>query len=250
MVKRLVDEFGAEFAINMKPYSPGTAGRVRLNVARFMERIEEESPDAYLPEFVDPMRTRVVCLWDRYTPRTQAGRVLLRRLLIQNHIDDAHVGHVWAVPEALKGPPLAQQLAAHRPRTLEIINALNVRHVVLIGSGSVHLWRPDLKLHQCHGGTYVWNNQWYVYPIMNPTAVSVDHRNMDELREDVRGIARVVNDDAIQLGNVCMECGERSETFDRDGVPWCQHHLKLNKSEGAEVTWKKLHAKQQQQTLL
>lgn len=243
-IKRLIDEFGAEFAINLKPYDKRPPKRVVLDCMKVNAKLaaygdeREEQIEAY--DFTDdPSAVRVVCLWDRFYPARSNARQIMSRALSRGGVLRDQVAHVWAVPRVLPGPPLAEQIAPYRMHALSAVDAANVEHVVLIGSGAVKLWRQDLQVSKVAGGTYVWQNRWLIHPIMNPTSVLADRTLEDAWKHGMGRVLLALNEEHTRLGVACVECGRGMDVYDEHAVPWCREHFNPNGVMNVTKGWNK-----------
>lgn len=244
MVSELIDQFGAEFMINMKPFDELPRTKVQMNCAMANERLMMHD-DWYTgliheyeyPEY--PKRAQLIAVWDRYYPPHHQARGILTRALAGGGVLRDQVAHVWAVPRALSSPPLAQEIAAHRLDTQFAIDAANCQHVMLLGSGSIKMWRSDLKVTELLGNTYTWNNKWFIYPAMNPMAIVADHSKVEDWRRSISAIAQAIHDGSTNLVHWCYECGDDADVWDENAVGWCKEHFKFTNVENKEKAWHK-----------
>lgn len=250
MVEELIDKFGAEFMINMREHQERPIGRVRLDCLKANQRLAFH-PDALsdgLHEYefpTYPKRARVVAVWDRFYPSTHQARGILTRALASGGVLRDEIAHVWAVPKPLSHPPLAQDIAAFRMDTEYAIEAANCQHVLLLGSGTIKMWRSDLKVTELLGRTYVWKNRWFIYPSLNPMAIVADQSKVEDWRKSMQAISQGIHDGHVELVTWCYECGKEAEVWDESAVGWCKEHFKFNNVTNREKAWNKQIAKTQ-----
>lgn len=250
VAKRLIDEFGAEFAVNLLPRPELPRSRVLIDVSKVNRKLSEFDNEAVPYEFpLDP--PSVVALWPRAYSKGSQGRVVLRRVLGAGGLDERQVAHVWCLPREGKGAVLAQDIAKYWIHAVSAIFAANPTHVILIGSPAVSMWRRDLKVMQVNGHTYTWRNRFIVVPIMSPLSVLADRRNLDEWRRGVNDFLMHYNEGNFQLRNICVECNQQAASYDRDAVPYCQHHLNhMNRSQRGHDEWTELANQSLQERLI
>lgn len=247
MVRRLVNELGAEFLINPPTFKPYDS-----DIQKFRDQtkcINALSADDEEYKFPDVDRTtRVTILWDHFHPPRSFPRVTLRSTLGSGHVYDDDVAHVWAVPRDLGRPPLASEIAEYRMRTLAAINAADCPHVMLLGKAAISVWRPDLKPMTVAGGTFVWGDKW-VYPTIHPSAIAMDGQNVETWRQGMRGLARSIFEGEIRYNTHCIVCDYQVDVYDKDAVPYCSKHLNAN-AVNKEHDWKKKQNLAQQERLI
>lgn len=230
-IVQLMDELGADIAIHLRQHPTFTAlqlAKLQISTEFLYESAHPNDDEScQLPEW-SPRPSRVTVLWDRHVRWAAPHRQFLRRCLLGAGIHDDEVAHIWCWPYDSAAPPTEQQVAAMRPLTLKAIEGCNSRHVMLIGTTSVKMWRRELKIGQVQGATGVWDNRWVVYPVTNPLSVMRDPMLQGEWREYVYRFAEMVNDgnDFDHLARKCVEpkCSETVMMYDVDGVPWCNKH--------------------------
>lgn len=225
-VKRLIDQFGAEFMVNPPAFQPYPTMVAKFQAQRACQKSIAMDDMQYIFPEAD-RTTRVTILWDHYHPPRSFPRVTLRSTLGTGHIYDDDIAHVWAVPRDLGRPPLASEIAEYRVRTIAAIEAADCPHVMLLGKAAISLWRPDMKPMMVAGGTYVWGNKW-VYPTIHPSAIAMDGENVQTWRDGMRGIARAIFENDIRYDTVCIRCDYQVDVYDKDAVPYCIKHFNAN----------------------
>ena len=244
----IIKEFGAEVAINYRPYKITNPTQRRR---KFTATFYNDFPDATPPEFSfrDPLLTVV---WERPTEEHDKGRNLLRRTLMQNNVWPTQVNHLWCVPYPDSKATTLEQNAMHRPWLLNAMAAAGSPYVLLMGARPAWTWRPDLRLSKMQGRVGIMRSRHVVMPERSPDIMTRDEA-MD-WRFNVERFVRIMKEggDTHHLPNTCVECGAGLYWYDSDGVAWCREHKESGvkaQSKGV-VKWEAAMLQANQQTIL
>jgi len=167
----------------------------------------------------------------------KSGQVL-RKLAREAGLDvDAGT---WLNVNACRPPgnetPGVDQRAACRPNLLRGLHAANTRYLLLCGATATNAWRVGVKVTKVRGQWFIWWDEgegvggadaggrrgWWVMPTLHPAAVLRRGSLRDDLRDDLRAFAAVVNGGTPTPSLACVECGEPQARWDADGVGWCE----------------------------
>jgi len=256
MVSELVEQFGAEFMVNMKEWQPQKPGRARIEQLKVNEKLAQvdghlaNSPTRHAYEFPEyGTDTVLTVVWDRYYPSKHQARGIMSRALASAGVTRDRVAHVWVVPEERRSPPLPEDIAKYRLLTEYAIHAANSQHVLLVGAGAMQMWRKDLRVSEIHGQPFAWKGRWIVFPVYNPMALVIDANHVDAWRRDLHALCMSIQGEKVNWMSGCYACDEDADVWDENAVGWCREHFKFTAVTNIENDWNK-KAKQHEPKLL
>lgn len=147
-------------------------------------------------------------------------------------------------PEGNATPDM-EAMQSCRPNLMDSIKASNVEYLLLLGATALKAFRPDLKITQVHGMSFVWMDRYWVMPTYHPAAVLRDKSLVKPWRDDLTVFADLItaiHHDDIQsyIGRNCIRCIDKAVVCDRDGVPYCEIHYRRygGQWKKARTTWR------------
>lgn len=244
----LFDKLGAEVAITLKPYYPVThTALVRRRVQVEGEYMDMGVSESLLPEWAKigkkDQRSIITIVWDKPVPYKAGHRKWLMRSILGAGLYEDQVTHMWAVPEALDSPPLASHFLKYREVTIRALEAADTRYVMLVGTGPLSIWRPDLKLKEVQGHSGVMEKRWVVWPMPNPVTVLREPMLQGAWRQDLYKFLDMVREnETFHLMTKCVmtSCTNGVLMYDKDGIGHCREHWRkrVKKWERAESKMK------------
>ena len=241
-VSKLVQDLGAEFAINKQPFREMTNLQVAVAQVAVNRKLLGDEEWSHM---FSAKSTRVTVVWDRYHPPKAEVRSIVQRTLASGRVPSDETSHIWAVPLALSRPPLASEVAMYRGDTMAAIAATNCEHVVLLGKSVIQMWRSDFKPMTVAGDAFIWGSR-YVYPMIHPGAILADVENLRIWQQGLRQLSRGVHTGEVEWAKMCVECDYAAEVYDEQAVPYCGNHFNINNTQRRESKWAKQTNKAQQ----
>lgn len=167
----------------------------------------------------------------------QAGKMgvggdwrVIRMLVEKVGMGEMGIGFASVVSCASELPPRKEQVQSCRVNLVNTIWTLKPTCIVWLGREGLNAWRDDLTVKYAHGKFGCWFD---TIPCMGIHLPSVKSQGIDKLQEELVEDLTKVRDCLVygmEWGSFpfeeCAKCGERSELRDRDGVVYCDRHMR------------------------
>lgn len=118
------------------------------------------------------------------------------------------------------------EIHACRDNLMAQLDVAFTPYVLMVGGHVFDVFRSDLTVAEHHGKVFLWMDKYVVMAIEHPSM----REHHTSITKDLKKWRKVVagDDDPLKwLGTNCIVCGEYSVALDRDGVPYCEKHLKV-----------------------
>lgn len=254
-ISRLSQLLGADVAVNQLPVQPWTSvGRRRINAKLYNQFLQGNDRGDSMYDFSESAPL-ISIVWDRPNTITDASRRLMRRTLVEAHVWEPVVSHLWCCPVPGKAATTTE-LATFRPWLLEGVQAAGARHVLLVGSRALWMWRPELRLSTTQYGQYLWRQRQVVMPVLDPAGCTkAEFVVWQQAVVKFARAAKADEDYLVQGGCHAMvnkvTCVEAPYWYDSDGVGWCRGHAEdgVKAQEKGVEKWRQLTTQAGQQSL-
>jgi hypothetical protein len=244
-MSRLIDEFGADILVNLKPpvsRTPRERMALRQDITTQVEscracslcdtQLDNDVHGVDFPSLSGPCDLTVLTA---FTPERQHLRMLVAAISDWVKLDRvAFVSVTACVPRAEGG---TMRAASDMERTAcshnlqQAMNAAGAPNVLIVGEKALRSWRKDLKLGQLNGIVGVWQNQWMVTTVTHPATVVQTSEKKGWIAETSLAVHRLMNEIVGGIGDRCIhtDCIKPFEAWDQDALPWCNDHFTIRK---------------------